>query len=159
TVTASITGVDAPAESVSILGAVPESGQHEGETWAYGFTGAPPATGTDGNRLPYTAEGKPPGAPRAGQLVLLRYSKRSGWQIADVLRCPPGESQTTTLCNSDGAFNLLPANALSKQSPVSITGGMTPSGEAWLWLVETATDGERRMGLFHRQPGGAFQFD
>jgi hypothetical protein len=133
-VSGSIQSVVAPAEDVSMLGAV--AGSHP-ETWAYGFTSAPPAQ-VNGSPLPYTALGH--------QLVLLRHTDETGWQIADVLRDPGGTS----------AFPLLPRE---QTSGVSVTGSMTPSGEAWLWLDERSVQGQSVFGLFHRRPGGAFELD
>jgi hypothetical protein len=136
-VSASITSVVAPAQGVTILGAV--GGGHP-ETWAYGFTSAPPAV-VNGETLPYTASGR--------QLVLLRYTEEGGWQIADVLRNPGGVS----------AFELLPKEQVSTNSDVRVTGGMTPDGEAWLWLAEESIEGRKVFGLFHRRPGGRFELD
>ena len=136
-VSASITSVVAPAQGVSILGAV--GGSHP-ETWAYGFTSAPPAV-VNGETLPYTASGR--------QLVLLRYTEEGGWQIADVLRNPGGVS----------AFELLPKEQVSVTSGVRVTGAMTPDGEAWLWLAEESIEGRQVFGLFHRRPGGRFELD
>src|SRR5262249_58850336 len=76
-----------PAHGVVLLGSVANSPQHE--TWAAGFTSAPPAS-VDGSRLPYTAVGNQP--------VLLRYLDSTGWEIVDVPRMPDGS-----------AFQLLPA--------------------------------------------------
>ncbi len=36
---------------------------------------------------------------------------------------------------------------------------MTPSGEAWLGLVETPLVGAKTIGFFHRSPGGRFEYD
>src|SRR5262249_38962612 len=57
-----IDDIVAPAHGVTLLGSIASSPQHE--TWAVGFTGAPPAR-VDGSLLPYTAE--------RDQVVLLRY--------------------------------------------------------------------------------------
>ncbi len=125
-----ITDFVVPATHVSLLGAI--AGSPDGETWAYGFTTAPPAT-VDGAPLTYTA---PAGGD--GQLVLLEYTDTTGWQIADVLR------------NADGS-----AYALS--SPLmtgNVSGAMTVSGEAW---IAVAQNGE--VSLFHREPGGEFVLD
>src|SRR5262249_51795641 len=109
----------------------------------YGFTSAPPAS-VGGARLPYTAEGH--------QLVLLRYTDESGWQIADVPR------------NADGsAFPLLPAADVgSNGNAVFVAGAMLPSGEAWLLVTEKPAGGSGRspvVALFHRVPGGQFTLD
>ncbi len=144
TVSASITGVVAPAEDITILGAVSAdaSPRHEAETWAYGITRAPPAA-AGASRLEYTAEGH--------QLVLLRYAQQSGWQIADVPREAGGAK----------AFQLVPANELDINAGggIKVTGAMAPSGEAWLSLVETPHEGPKTIGFFHRSPGGQFEYD
>ena len=134
---ASISGVVAPAQSIHFLGAITNSPEHE--AWAYGFTSAPPAE-VDGSPLPYTAEGE--------QLVLLRFTDREGWEIADVPRMPGGEP-----------FQLLPANEVSGK--VAVSGAMTPSGEAWLSVAEVSTKPAEkpRLGVFHRAPSGQFVLD
>ncbi len=143
-VAASITGVVAPAEDVTILGAVSAgaSSRHEAETWAYGITRAPPAAAGE-EQLQYTAEGH--------QLVLLRDTEKGGWQIADVPREAGGAKP----------FQLLPANELDINAGggIKVTGAMTPSGEAWLGLVETQREGAKTIGFFHRSPGGRFEYD
>jgi photosystem II stability/assembly factor-like uncharacterized protein len=144
-VSASVTSVVAPAENVTILGTVSaeSSSEHETETWAYGTTKAPPAD-VDGSPLPYTAQGY--------QLVLLRYTEKDRWQIVEVLREPGGQKP----------YQLLPADKLdvNANGGVYVSGGVTPSGEAWLWVVQTeATTIARRLAVFHRTPGGAFQYD
>jgi photosystem II stability/assembly factor-like uncharacterized protein len=143
-VAASITGVVAPAEDITILGTVSAdaSPRHETETWAYGITRAPPAA-AGGEQLEYTAEGH--------QLVLLRYAEEGGWQIADVPREAGGVKP----------FQLLAANELNIDAGggIKVTGAMTPSGEAWLGLVETPITGARTIGFFHRSPGGRFEYD
>ncbi len=143
-VSASITGVVAPAEDITILGTVAAaaSPRHEAETWAYGVTSAPPAA-ADGEQLEYTAEGH--------QLVLLRYAQKGGWQIADVLREAGGAK----------SFQLLPANELDINAGggIKVAGAMAPSGEAWLGLVETPREGAKTIGFFHRSPGGRFEYD
>jgi photosystem II stability/assembly factor-like uncharacterized protein/murein DD-endopeptidase MepM/ murein hydrolase activator NlpD len=138
----SITGMMAPAHSITILGSVAGSEQHE--TWAYGFTSAPPAE-VQGKRLPYTADGE--------QLVLLRYTDDTGWQIADVLRNPDGTP-----------FKLLSPEEVQAPNPgengVHVDGAMTPSGEAWMWVSEERrAPGPPVFGVFHRLPGGQFQLD
>jgi photosystem II stability/assembly factor-like uncharacterized protein len=143
-VSPSITGVVAPAENVTILGQVAagSSPLHETEIWAYGFTHAPPAE-VEGSRLQYTAEGH--------QLVLLRYLEKSGWQIADVLREEGGAK----------AFGLVPADKLDVNASggVQATGSITSSGEGWLRLIETPQTGAKTIALFHRGPGGHFEYD
>jgi hypothetical protein len=102
--------------------------------------------------LPYLAEGE--------QLVLLRYTDESGWQIADVPRCEPGSPPE--LCDSKtGAFKLLEAEEVDKErGGVRVAGSMAPSGEGWLWVAETSnTNLANRVGLFHRAPGGQFELD
>jgi hypothetical protein len=125
-----------PAHGVVLLGSIANSPQHE--TWAAGFTSAPPAS-FDGSRLPYTAVGN--------QVVLLRYLDSTGWEIVDVPRLADGSP-----------FQLLPADEVDS-SGVLIRGAMAPSGEGWLWIAETATDGSVRYGLFHRPAGGSFAYD
>jgi len=146
TVAGSIAGVLAPARIDGFLGAIKESAEHE--TWAYGFTSAPPAD-VNGSPLPYEAPGE--------QLVLLRYTDRGGWQIADVPRGPAGEP-----------FKLLKASEVTSVTgggytpeQVHVTGAMTPSGEAWLALSEASTNKGQPpiVGLFHRSPGGQFRLD
>jgi hypothetical protein len=143
-VTASITGELAPATSIGMLGTITQSPlvgsqSEDGETWAYGFTSAPPAqVGT--SRLPYTAEGD--------QLVLLRYVDGSGWQVADVLRGSNGSP-----------FELLPPDDVAS---TYVTGAMTATGEAWIALTERPTQSSGKapvVGLFHRSPGGQFELD
>jgi hypothetical protein len=121
-----------------MLGEIAGSPQHE--TWAVGFTSAAPAR-VDGSPLPYTAPGN--------QVVLLRYLDSTGWEIVDVPRLPDGSP-----------FPLLPAGDVDN-SGVLVRGAMAASGEAWLWIAETGTDGSVRYGLFHRSdsPGGRFVFD
>jgi hypothetical protein len=140
----SVTGVVAPAEDITILGQVAagSSPVHEAETWAYGFTHAPPAQ-VEGSRLDYTAEGH--------QFVLLRYLERSGWQIADVLREEGGVKP----------FELVPASKLNVNAAggVRATGAMTSSGEGWLRLLETPLTGPKTVAFFHRSPGGHFEYD
>jgi photosystem II stability/assembly factor-like uncharacterized protein len=138
----SITGMMAPAHSITILGSVADSAQHE--TWAYGFTSAPPAE-VQGKRLPYTAGGE--------QLVLLRYTDNTGWQIAEVLRNPDGTP-----------FDLLSPEEVQAPNPgengVHVDGAMTPSGEAWMWVSEEPRKpGAPVFGVFHRLPGGQFRLD
>jgi hypothetical protein len=144
TVLPSVTGVVAPAENVTILGEVAagSSPVHEAETWAYGFTHAPPAK-VEGSRLQYTAEGH--------QLVLLRYLEKSGWQIADVLREEGGAK----------AFGLVPANKLdiNASGGVQVAGAMTSSGEGWLRLIQTQIPDVKTVALFHRSSGGHFEYD
>lgn len=142
-VSASVTGVVAPAEHVAILGGAAAAGGHEAETWAYGITSAPPATGLDGGLLKYTAQGH--------QLVLLRNTEKSGWQIADVLRDE----------GSEEPFKLLPAEALdiNANGGLQVTGAMTSSGEAWLSLVETGTTLEKTIAVFHRPRSGRFEYN
>ncbi len=141
---ASLTGVVAPAEDVTILGTVSAgaSPRHEAETWAYGITRAPPAA-TGGEQLEYTAEGH--------QLVLLRYAENGGWQIADVPREAGGTKP----------FQLLPADELNVNAGggIKVTGAMTSSGEAWLGVVETPRAGAKTVGFFHRSPAGRFEYD
>jgi photosystem II stability/assembly factor-like uncharacterized protein len=143
-VSASITGVVAPAEEITILGTVSAgaSPRHEAETWAYGITRAPPAA-AGADRLEYTAEGH--------QLVLLRYAEKGGWQIADVPREAGGVKP----------FQLVAANELNiaASGGIKVTGAMTPSGEAWLGLVETRREGAKTIGFFHRSPTGRFEYD
>lgn len=139
----SISGVMAPAHSIAILGAVTGSEQHE--TWAYGFTSAPPAQ-VDGSRLPYTAEGE--------QLVLLRYTDQTGWEIADVLRNPDGSP-----------FKLLAPSEVQApnagENGVHAAAAMSPSGEAWMWVSEQPKQPGQTpvFGVFHRLPGRPFQLD
>jgi Transglycosylase SLT domain len=139
-VSASVSGVVAPAQEVHFLGTVAAnaSPQNEAEVWAYGFTRAPPAE-VDGHELEYTAQGK--------QLVLLRNTQKGGWQIAGVPQLEEGK-----------AFNLLPANEVSS---IQVAGAMTTSGEAWLWVGEASTKAGQPpvVGLFHRVPTGQFVLD
>jgi photosystem II stability/assembly factor-like uncharacterized protein len=138
-VSPSIAGVAAPARDVSFLGAIAGSPEHE--AWAYGFTSAPPAE-VNGSPLPYEAQGE--------QLVLLRYTDKEGWQIAEVPRGPDGEP-----------FKLLKADEVSDATggahvanQVHVAGAMTPSGEAWLSVAEVSTNRGQPpvVGLFHRVP-------
>jgi hypothetical protein len=134
----SIQGVAVPAHDVTPLGSV--AGSPTDETWAYGFTSAPPAS-VGGQVLPYTAQGD--------QFVLLRYTDDGGWQIADVLRNPDGS-----------AFALLPTDDAGTD-PVQAVGQMTGSGESWLWIYEKSKNSSvpSVYGLFHRSPGGPFVLD
>ncbi len=144
-VSASVTSVVAPAERVTILGTVSagSSSENEAETWAYGITKAPPAE-VNGSRLPYTAQGY--------QLVLLRHTEKNGWQIVEVLREPASEKP----------YELLEADKLEREADggVYVSGDVTPSGEAWLWVVQTeAHTIARKAAVFHRAPGGRFEYD
>jgi hypothetical protein len=141
-VTASISGVTAPAQEVHFLGTI-AAGTPRAETWAYGFTSAPPAK-VGGNELEYTAVG--------GQLVLLRYTEAGGWQIAEV-----PEEQTPS---GDRAFALLKPSEVQSTgaNEVKVDGAMTPSGEAWLWVAEASKSGGERVGLFHRAAGAGSHF-
>lgn len=131
----SITSMVVPAHDLTILGS--EGVAAERETWAVGFTSAAPAE-VAGERLPYTALGN--------QLVLLRYRQATGWQIADVLRDQAGD-----------AFELLTTD--DAQSTL-VRGAMTETGEAWVWVAQTAGVGEAPVfGLFHREPDGPFLLD
>jgi hypothetical protein len=152
-VSASIVSEEAPASGVTILGDA-KGPSTESETWAFGFSSAPPAQALDGSTLPYTGDGD--------QLVLLRHTDSAGWQIADVLRCPPELSRSgDPRCDPSGAFRLLPADKVSTTQPPLVVGAMTPSGEAWLWLKETSNEAKPTsvIGLFHRLPGGSFELD
>src|SRR5262249_32517604 len=152
-VSASIASQEVPASGVTILGDVGGPGR-ERETWAFGFSSAPPAQALDGSKLPYTGDGD--------QLVLLRNADSAGWQIADVLRCPPELTRSgDPRCDPSGAFRLLPADKVAKTKPPEVVGAMTPSGESWLWLNETSNDATPTsvIGLFHRLPGGSFELD
>jgi hypothetical protein len=133
-VATTIEGVALPAHDVTMLGSV-DSGSTQ-ETWAYGFTSAPPAS-VDGQPLPYTAEGD--------QFVLLRYTAAGGWQIADVPRNP-----------DDSAFQFIQGGG-----QVTAVGEMAASGEAWLWIEQASgsAGGPPVFGLFHRVPGGSFVLD
>jgi photosystem II stability/assembly factor-like uncharacterized protein len=144
----SVNGVVAPAENITILGAVAAGAgclhAHEAETWAYGITHAPPAA-VNGTPLEYRAQGY--------QLVLLRYTDQShSWQIADVLREKGGEK----------AFELLRADELNinANGGLAVKGAMTPSGEAWLTLVQKSRiTQESKIAVFHRPPCGRFEYD
>jgi hypothetical protein len=127
-----ITDFVAPATNISLLGEIAGSAQHE--TWAYGYTTAPPAI-VGGAPLPYTV-------PGANQLVLLRYTDAGGWQIADVLR------------NADGS-----AYRQTSGAALELTGQMNPSGEAWLVMRQQVQGQPTRVGVFHRAPGGQFLLD
>jgi hypothetical protein len=130
-----ITDYAAPATSISLLGEIAGSSQRE--TWAYGYTNAPAPT-IDGATLPYTAAGD-------DQLVLLRYTDATGWEIADVLR------------NADGS-----AYPLDPGGTIEVIGQMTGSGEAWLVVAQTPAyggAGTRKIAVFHRLPGGQFLLD
>src|SRR5262249_12693277 len=88
------------------------------------------------------------------QLVLLRFTDDTGWQVADVLRNPGGS-----------AFQLLPPS--QRNGGILVEGAMAPSGEAWLWISKQPAGappplsqcGPPYCGLFHRLPGGSFVFD
>ena len=90
------------------------------------------------------------------QLVLLRYTEATGWQIADVLQCPNGSPYGLASGNR-------PLHGLS------VSGQMAPSGEAWLVLTQTVPSGTMECGspvssgpvsaVFHRTRGGAFVYD
>jgi hypothetical protein len=146
-VSASAASVVAPAEDVTILGTVgaDSGGEHEAETWAYGITKAPPAE-VGGSPLPYTAQGY--------QLVLLRYTERNRWQIVEVLRDPGGAAP----------YELVAADKLDVNASggVYVSGSVTPSGEAWLWVDQTQFQGAglaHKTAMFHRLPGGRFEYD
>jgi hypothetical protein len=127
----SVTNYVVSATGVTVLGTV--SGSPDDETWAYGFTSAPPAI-VSGSPLPYTV------AVGQEQLVLLRYEDATGWQIADVLR------------NADGTPYRIQPNA-----NFAITGQMASTGEAWLLVSQTGSTSA--AALFHRAPGGEFLLD
>ncbi|MGO9976531.1 MAG: Ig-like domain-containing protein [Solirubrobacteraceae bacterium] len=128
-----ITDYVVPATNVSLLGAITASS--DGETWAYGFTTAPPAI-VNGTALTYTTPAYT--TQQNGQLVLLEYTDAGGWQIVDVLR------------NADGS----PYQLTSDPAPSDVSGAMTGSGEAWI-----AVSGSGTLAVFHRAPGGEFLFD
>jgi hypothetical protein len=132
----SLRNVMAPAQNLTLLGGVTAD---RGETWAVATTPAAPAE-VGGVRLPYTALG--------GQPVLLRYRDGEGWQIVDVPRNPDGT-----------AFRFLGPDELD--GTTSLTGAMSSSGEAWLWITQTPSggNGPSTFGLFHRRPGGPFVLD
>jgi hypothetical protein len=115
-----VTNYVVPATNVSLLGEISNSPVHE--TWAYGYTSAPPATvNGNGSPLPYTAGAGNP------QLVLLRYTDPTGWQIAGVL------------LNEDGSpFQL--------EGTPKLSGQMTPSGDGWIVLWQ----GGNEIALFHK---------
>jgi len=140
----SITDVVAPATNLTLLGTTAG-----GETWAVGYTTAPPAV-VNGTPLKYTNLG-------GEQVVLLRYTDATGWQIADVLRCPDGS-----------AYQLGSGEQPGKS--VVVSGQMAPAGEAWLILTEASPStqttqscgGQNFTAVFHRDPstaGGHFLFD
>jgi photosystem II stability/assembly factor-like uncharacterized protein len=144
-VSASLSGIITPAQGVHFLGTATATAQHPAETWAYGFTSAPPAE-VAGQRLEYTAEGQ--------QLVLLRYTAAGGWQIAGV----PEQEEAG---GSEKAFKLLKhqeVEGVGSGNRVHVDGAMTPSGEAWLWLSEASQSGAETVGLFHRQAGAEKPF-
>jgi hypothetical protein len=105
----SIENIVAPAHDLQLLGAVAGSPEHE--AWAIGRSGARPAVGVNGDRLPYTSLGN--------QIVLLRYTDGGGWQIADVLR------------NTDGG-------AFDQGTGAAVIGQMTSAGEAWVVLKQAS---------------------
>jgi hypothetical protein len=122
-----ITNYVVPAANVTLLGEIANSPVHE--TWAYGYTTAPPAT-VNGSQLPYTAgTGNP-------QLVLLRYTDPTGWQIADVLR------------NHDGSVFQLTAGSTPK-----VSGQMTTSGDGWIVLRQALTQGGSQVAVFDKTSG------
>ncbi len=129
----SITDYVVPATNVSLLGAI--AGSSDDETWAYGFTTAPPAI-VDGTALTYT---EPAGDE---QLVLLEYTDATGWQIVDVLRDAHGN----------------PYEFISTVSSPAVSGAMTASGEAWIAVEQVLGQGSQ-LELFHREPGGEFLLD
>jgi hypothetical protein len=134
-----VTNYVVPATDVSLLGEIAGSPVHE--TWAYGFTTAPPAT-VNGSPLPYTA------GTGNKQLVLLRYTDPTGWQIIDVLRC--GTVADPSLgCNADPmeAFPLVPGGG------PKLSGQMTPSGDGWIVLRQTPPQGANQVAVFHKAPG------
>jgi hypothetical protein len=128
-----LTNYAPPATKITLLGELPGS---EHETWALGQTNAPPPT-VDGQPLPYTAQG-------AGQLVVLKYTDDTGWQIVDVLRS-----------NADGN----PAYPIFPGGTITVRGQMTASGEAWIALFDLPTTGPPKTAMFHRSPGGRFLLD
>jgi hypothetical protein len=74
-VTATVIGSLSPATSVSMLGSIAGSADHE--TWAYGFTSAPPAS-VGGARLPYTARSRSC-RPERSVRTATRCSSRARW--------------------------------------------------------------------------------
>ena len=127
---ATVTDYPAPVSDMTLLGEVAGSPSHE--AWAYGFTDHP-APSSVGTPLPYTQEGN-------GQLVLLRYTDASGWQINDVLR------------NADGSA----WNQTEPGDSLQVTGEMTSAGDAWI-IVGWTSDGNPQIAVFHRAPGGTFR--
>jgi hypothetical protein len=126
-----ITSYVAPATNIQLLGEIARSPQHE--TWAFGQTSAPPPI-VNGVPLPYTAQG-------GGQGVLLQYLDSTGWEIVDVLRNPDGS-----------------AYPLASGGNLVVSGQMNDAGEAWLVVRDTG-NGHRKIGVFHRGPGGQFLLD
>ena len=132
-----VNGVTLPAERVTMLGAIrggaseaEQKGASEQETWAYGYASGPPASGLNGQPLEYEEQGD--------QLVLLRYTRATGWQIADVLR------------RQGKAFEMF--HHESEVGAIEVRGAMSPSGEAWMWFGEKqAKTGKLISGIFRRK--------
>ena len=126
----SIENVVAPAHDLKMLGTIGGSDQHE--AWAIGVSSARAAVGLSGARLAYTAPGS--------QIVLLRYTDASGWQIADVLR------------DADGT-------PFAQVAGANFIGQITASGEAWVALSQHPQGRPLDVALFHRVAGGRFLRD
>ena len=136
-----ITNYAAPASNIKLLGELPGT-QHE--TWAIGQTEAPAPT-VNGTPLPYTAQGN-------GQIVLLQYTESTSWRIVDVLRCAGGAGACQGVPDGN-AFPLLAGASMT------FGGAMTASGEAWITLAENPHGGSGTLAVFHRLPGGPFEYD
>jgi hypothetical protein len=127
----SLTNFVAPATNISLLGSI--SGSPDHETWAYGDTTAPPAA-VGGSTLTYCTPDTCPAGTK--QLVILRYTDETGWQIVDVLR------------NADGT------SAFGLDLDQTITGAMTGSGDGWIALTQ-GQPGAIKGYLFHKDPGSS----
>jgi hypothetical protein len=116
-----ITNFVVPATRISLIGEVANSPVHE--TWAYGYTTAPN----------YTA------VPGDAQLVLLRYTDPTGWQVAGKLQAEDGS-----------VYSVVPG------ATPQISADMTPSGDAWLVLRQpqpNGSGGTDQVAVFHKPPG------
>jgi hypothetical protein len=131
----SITDVVAPATNLTLLGTTAG-----GETWAVGYTTASQAV-VNGTQLPFTVN------PGDEQLVLLRYTDATGWQIVDVLRQADGTAAYPLASGDRPGFS------------VAASGAMAPDGEGWLVLIQQNAAKQTVTAVFRRDPGGHFAYN
>jgi hypothetical protein len=118
-----VTDIAIPASNITLLGELPGAGH---ETWAIGQA--------------------------SGEVVVLRYTDGTGWQILDPLLIPNGDDGCTTMAGC--AWTVKPG------TQVRVTGAMVGNGEAWAVVNQVTLTGQEVFGgVFHRVPGAPFKFD